>query len=397
MKKFFLFFVFLFFFGGLAHADSLEQARVIKMDKELYDTIVERQDGARWLLQHSRTCTSMSTEWPVQLDLNKAKTIIKILVNFNESCTVFASTPVDAEIPLTEYISSENALVPDHQIVTADLGKQYLLDYGKSCKYMREFKGKNIYLFRNGPTLQTGKSKLYLPGNRGNCRLDKVILKDGADAPAATPKEATVAMALKMPAIQSQAQNNQAYFYWDALPENQVNHVMYGYSRYKLNPSDYSVKQLPNVGRTKNHQLTIKNLANQRSYYFFFAPMDNNNQLGEWTTLSLTPVATEPVFKNEPDPKSFEITITRETDSSFTLSWPSMDNVRRYRTLFFLDGKRQWMHDFPPEETSFNLNKSKAYEGKGLRFEVSTLLKNPMDPSYSDGIYWTLPASGKKK
>lgn len=371
-----------------ASADTLEEARVIKIDKVLHDTIVQRQDGSQWLLQHGRTCTSMSTEWPIQLILDAKEKIIKVKVNFNEFCLVYAATPLDAEIPVDKYLSSDNALVPDHQFETRDQGQAYRLDYGTACKYFREFKtaGSKVYLVRHGRTIASGESEIYLPGNRGHCRVERVETLGVANATVVdTP---TKTAEFKMGQIQYQAQNNQVYFYWDDLPAGQVDYYAYGYSRFSTDPSTYTLKQLPNFGKTKDHKVTITNLANKRLYYFFFAPVNAAGKAGEWTTLAITPINPDPTIKNNPDYEPFDVTVAKEDEATFTMKWPKKANVLKYRIQFFVDGKLQWLKDISPQQTSFTITKRPEYKKKGLRFHVSTLPIDRLGLTYSDGIYW---------
>ncbi|MCK5613005.1 hypothetical protein KAR91_64625 [Candidatus Pacearchaeota archaeon] len=63
--------LFIFFVSiSAVSADRSEKANVIKFDSDKNDLIIQRQDGFKWLIQHNRQCSSMSTEFPVTLISN---------------------------------------------------------------------------------------------------------------------------------------------------------------------------------------------------------------------------------------------------------------------------------------------------------------------------------------
>lgn len=378
-------FVSLFISLQSAQADRLEEARVIRIDSYNNDTIVERLDGSHWLLQHSRTCTSLSTEWPVKLLIDKKEKITKLKVNFNELCAVYTAGPMEDEVKVIKLIRSDNALKPDHQMVLRDGNEEFLIDYPKECKYVREFLDKMVYVYRGGKYLEAGKSILYLPGDRGSCKVERVEALGGK------PDEVELNQPiLKLGEIQQQARNNEVYFYWEPLPQEQILYYAYGHSRHQVDPKEFNnnLTQLPNFGKTKENQATIGKLANGKSYYFFFAPVDKNRQPGAWTTLEVTPVNTAPPPVNRPDLPEFEIQIAEETDAAFLLTWPAMENVKKYRVIFSVDGKRRFMKDLSPNENKITIEKSRFYEGKGLTVTVRTLKLVLTGMSYSDGHYW---------
>jgi hypothetical protein len=366
--------VFIVFPAFFANADYSETAQVIKIDKNTSDTIVQRTDGTKWLIQHNHACNSLSAEFPVSLIITGDK-ITKIKVTSNAVCDVYNAVPYSGEGTFVDVIKSDNELVADHQAEIIWNNKKYLIDYGKGCPYLYDFNGRTVYY----SALDSKGGQMVLPGASGKCPFTFTKTLQTIE----TETQATTAT---ISGLQYQAQNNQVYFYWDKVSDDTKWLYAISYSKYKLDLAMYkSWREMPNVKVMKTNYYTVRNLANGKPYYFYLAAMYTGQDQGPWTEVTATPVAGEKLLNN-PDPEPFEVLMQEKTDS-FRLYWPKKDSARRYYIRFYADGKQEFFKILKPDQTELIIPKDPKYLNKGLRLEVRTI-PLPNKFAVSDGVYW---------
>jgi hypothetical protein len=364
-----------FFLGLPSHADSSEQARVIREDKDNHDLIIERQDGTLWLIQHHYTCTSMTTEFPVNLILVNDK-IAQLKVNFNEVCKVYNAVPYSGEAVLVNRVKSDNLLEPEHEADIVWSGIRYRVDYGSGCEQLREFDGKKLYLSLKGKDLADGS--MVLPADRGQCSIKSAQQLDVEPVPVSNAPA-------KLEEVQFKPGPNSVYFHWKALANDKIM-VAISYSKFEINPDLYPWKGMPNLKYTQSDSYNADLLANDVQYYFYLAAVDTANGAGPWTEVVATPVRGES-FKNNPDPAPFQVKM-EEKPVVFHLTWPAEAAARRFRVSLYANGKPEFSKLVMPSVTAYDVPKTPDYLGKGLRFTVKSLPKEATDPTYSGGLYW---------
>jgi len=373
-----LFLVFVFALVLPAHADYTESVRVIRADKKKNDLIIERKNGERLLLQHNRVCNSMSTEYPVSILWGKNNKIKELKVAFNERCKVYNFGKYAGEMKIEKRILSNNLMVKEHEAEVIYKGKKYKIDYEKGCTYMREFLGKNAYVSLNRNRLKGGT--IYLPGARGMCKIKKADLLGVVEG----QKEETE----PIKELQHQAQNNKVYFYWK---KSELEKPLYliSHSRYKINPEDYTWKQMPKLRYSRRNSYTVRGLANNKTYHFYLAVLTKDKVVSEWKHVELKPKNTSFVYRDSPDLEKFEVTIKEETDDYYLLTWPNKeDDSKRYILQFFVNGKRVTFKYLKANQNEFKIIKKPEYKGKKFRLAIRTLSKKRFGKRYSDGIYW---------
>ena len=381
MKKVYCFllgFIFTFAFIANVRADSMEKVRVIKADKVLYDLIVERVNGERLLIQHNRVCGSMTTEFPVNL-LWSNNIVTKLKVAENEICKVYNFGVYSGDVEVTKRIKSDNLLESEHLAEVIWNDGKYRVDYGDSCKYLREFENKTVYINTSNNGLSG--AKIYLPGNRGVCSVKSAELLEQVDQ-----NEVIIESPVKN--IQYKAENNQSYFYWDKDESGKKWYYLISWSKYKLNADDYQWNQMPNLKLTTNNTYTAKSLANNKNYYFYLSARDEDGNVAPWAEVQVTPIKTTYTFENQPDPEEFEITVQKEENGDFHLNWPDKsEKVKRYIIQFF-NGKREFLKVISGDSTEYTIESKPEYENAKLKFDIRSIPKDQFGVRYYDGIYW---------
>jgi len=372
----FIIFVFSFLFLPNVFADYTEKVKVIKFDKERHDLIVERDDGDRLLIQHNRQCGSMSTEFPVTLIWSGEK-VTQLKVNFNEICKVYNTVSYAGEGELTKLTKSENFLVSDHLGEIIWNNNKYAIDYNEGCRYFWDFLGKRIYF----SSINEKGGEIILPGNRGQCSFDitdhlGIVENTDPNTPEA------------MKGLDYQAQNNQAYFYWERQ-DTEENPLLYliSHSRYKIDTNDFNWREMPSLIRTRRNTFTVRRLQNGRTYYFYLAVVNSNNTAGPWTEAKITPVAPES-FVNKPDIEEFEIEM-EEKEDEFVLTWPEKEEIaKRYFVRFYINGKQEYFKILKTDKNEFSIPKKPEYANKRMRLTVRTIPKRRSNPRFYDGHFW---------
>lgn len=360
-------------------ASKMEKARLIRTNNQYHDSIIERSNGERWLIQHHRKCSSMSSEFPITL-VWSGDEMTQMKIGFNEICEIYNAIPYFGEARLMKLFKSENLIIPDHEAELIWKGKRHLVDYGEGCNYLKDFLNKRVYLYFENESAKN--ATLVQPGHRGQCPITfkdelEIVKDENSDAPH------------KLHGLDHQAQNNQVYFYWEH-PKERKERLRYliSYSRYEIDPDDYnSWREMPNIKVALRNSYTVKRLANGRQYYFYLAAMNSNGAIGKWTAIESTPVAPPPQKKYGYMPEKFEIELS-ENDTYYTLKWPEKEHAKRYRVLFYIDGKLTYFKFHDIGENKFRVEKQKINEGRKYKLMVRTIPKDRYGPRLRDGHYW---------
>lgn len=365
-------------FSSNASADSTEKATVVRVDKSTSDLIVTRADGTKWLIQHNRLCTTMSTEFPVSLIITGDK-ITQLKVNFNEICKVYYAYPYTGDGAFLTVHKSENQIVADHEAEIMWNNKKYLIDFGKGCPYLFTYAGKMVY-YNFSVTPDKGGTMI-LPGASGQCPITFTKVLETLSAPDTADK-------VGITGLQTQAQNNQVYLYWDKVTAEGKWFYVFSYSKSKLDLASYATwRAMPNARMLTANSYTVPNLGNGIPYNFYIAAVQEGKDPGPWLQATVTPIA-DPldITKGTPDPDVFEVKMEEKTDS-FRLYWPLREDARRYNVFFYVDGKREFYKILKQAQGEIIIKKDPKYLNKGLRLEVKTV-PLPNKPHFSDGIYW---------
>lgn len=380
MKKRNLFLLLAFFiFAALpVYADSLESVRVIKFWDFTDDMVIERNTGERLLIQHNRMCSTMSTEFPMQLVWDNDE-ITKAKVASNELCNVYNFGPYSSDIVISKRIPVVNSLTVEHLAEVEWQGDRYEIDYGKGCTYLRDYVGKTAYVYT--PRNSLNGATLYLPKARGECEIKSATFLETVE-PASSVTESPIKN------LQYKAENNQVFFAWDTFPENETWLVLIAHSKYQLNPDEYTLSQLPNLRRSRYNYLRILQLMNDQEYYFYITAGNGKGDLAPWTEIPVTPIQTIRRFVNNPDPEPFEIEMT-EADDAFHLVWPDKEeHSRKYLIMVYIDGARQIFKLIDGTDNFFDVEKKPEWATSRFRMTVRSIPKVPTGLRYFDSIFW---------
>lgn len=379
-KRTLLLFLILFILvAAPVYADSLESVRVIKFWDATDDLVVERNSGERLLIQHNRTCMTMSTERPMQILWDGDK-ITQAKVAFNEICDVNNFGPYSSELKITERIPSINAMTAEHLAKVQWKGDLYEIDYGEGCRYLRDYVGSTAYVYTPKEDTLNGAT-LYLPKARGQCEIQSADFLEAVE-PASSVTESPIKN------LGYKAENNQVFFSWDKFPENEKWLVLVAYSKYQLNPDEYTLQQIPNLKRSRFNYLRIFQLVNDQPYYFYVTASNAAGELAPWREIEITPVQTIKKVINNPDPEPFEVEMT-ENDDAYHLVWPDKSSQSgRYLIMVYVDGVRQIFKIISGDQNYFDLEKKPEWKDVGLRFTVRSIPKAPTGQKYFDGIFW---------
>lgn len=361
-----------------AYADSLESVRVIKFWDATDDLVVERASGERLLLQHNRVCSTMSTEFPMQI-LWTGEKITQAKVAANELCAVYNFGPYSTDLIISKRIPSSNILMPEHLAQVDWNGGRYEIDYGEGCKYLKDFEGATAYAYT--PQNNLKGATLYLPQARGECEIASATLLETLNTTPAVAESPIKNLRYK-------AENNQVFFTWDAFPEGQPWSVLVAHSKYQLDPNGYTLEQLPNLKWSHLTSLKVMQLVNDQPYYFYVSARNVNGDLAPWTEMQITPIQTTRRIVNNPDPELFEVSMT-ETDAAYHLTWSDKSTeTRKYMMIVYVNGKREIFKYVDGTQNYFDLAKKPEWSGVNFRVTVRSIPAKATGPRFFDGIFW---------
>ena len=380
MKKRNLFFlVALLIFAALpVYADSLESVRVIKFWDDTDDLVVERASGERLLIQHSRTCMTMSTERPMSILWDDDK-ITQAKVAFNELCTVKNYGPYSSELTISKRIPSNNAFTAEHLAEVDWKGGRYEIDFGEGCQYLRDYIGQTAYVYTPNTGLEG--ATLYLPKARGQCEITSATFLEQLESESSVTESPIKNLGYK-------AENNQVFFSWDKFPEDETWLVLVAYSKYQLNPDEFTLQQLPHLRRSRYNFMRVFQLVNDQPYYFYITASNADGELAPWREIQITPILTRRRLVNQPDPDPFEIEMT-ERDDSYHLVWPDkQEDSRKYLIMLYIDGQREIFKLIDGTDNFFDLKKKPEWESSRFRMTVRSIPHKPTGKRHFDSIFW---------
>jgi len=352
--------------------------RVVKFWDASDDLIVERATGEKLLLQHNHLCSSMSTEFPMQILWSNGK-VTEAKVAANEICDVYNYGPYSSDLIISKRIPSSNLLTTEHLAEVDYLGDRYEIDYKEGCKYLRDFVGKTAYVYT--PQGGLDDATLYLPQARGQCEITSAKLLENLQ-PASGVTESPIKN------LGYVAENNQVFFTWDAFPVGEPWTVLVTYSKFKLNPSQYTLEQLPNLKWARLTTLRILQLVNDQPYYFYITARNAKSELAPWTEMLITPIQTTRRIINTPDPEPFEIVMT-DTDNAYHLSWPDKSTAtRNYMINIYVNGKREIFKLVDSTKNFFDVEKKPEWAGAEFKMTVRSIPVKASGLRYFDGIFW---------
>jgi hypothetical protein len=361
-----------------AYAESLESVRVVKFWDATDDMVVQRETGEKLLLQHNRICNTMSTEFPIQI-LWSGEKVTEAKVAANEICKVYNFGPYSSDLIISKRIPSSNALTTEHFAEVDWNGGRYQIDYAEGCKYLREYVGETAYVYT--PKSDLTGATLYLPQARGECEIASATLLEKL-APASNVVESPIKN------LGYVAENNQVFFTWDAFPKDEPWLVLVTYSKYQMDPSGYTLEQLPNLKRSHTQTLKVLGLVNDQPYYFYISAKNGDGDLAPWKEIPITPARTARRIINNPDPELFEVTMT-ETADAYHLVWPDKGaETRKYMMTIYVNGKREVFKYVDNTQNYFDLEKKPEWSGASFRVTVRSVPAKPTGTRYFDGVFW---------
>lgn len=360
------------------YADSLESVRVIKFWDATDDLVVERNTGEMLLIQHNRMCSTMSTEFPMQIVWDGGE-ITQAKVASNEICDVYNYGPYSSDLIISKRIPSSNSLTVEHLAEVDWKGDRYEIDYGEGCMYLRDYVNHVAYVYT--PRNSLDGATLYLPKARGECEIKSATFLETVE-PASSILESPIKN------LRFKAENNQVFFTWDAFPEDETWIVLIAHSKYQLNPDEFTLSQLPNLRRARYNSLRILQLMNDQQYYFYITAGNGEGELAPWMEIPVTPIQTILRFINNPDPEPFEIEMT-ETEEAFHLVWPDKEeHTRKYLIMVYVDGVREIFKLIEGTDNFFDVEKRPEWATSRFRMTVRSIPKVPTGLKYFDSIFW---------
>jgi hypothetical protein len=133
---------------------------------------------------------------------------------------------------------------------------------------------------------------------------------------------------------------------WRVAKDNVgIDHYIVSYNDGYLNTKTIPAQNMPNQIETQNTYLTIDDLENNETYFFWVLAVDTSGNMGDqWSTIArATPKASvlsdDMVSSGESD---MNLRIEAETSRSFLIRWDKIPNVNHYTVILETDGDREF-------------------------------------------------------
>lgn len=298
MKKLLFFLIGAVLFPTLALAESGVSERVTVQAMPGKNTVVVTRNAnlttpETWQLHVKNGCADQLAEGKtITLDifgeLNGHRDTLKTSNFYN--CAIDQAERVNYAYNVqTVYNDKTSGILMDSS------GIRYMVNYQPGCKNLFAYRQKNVYLWTHKPALNVG-DYLVLPEKSGKCQLTYVekIVDKKKEATAAKGDSIRPTSVRNAKAIPGSAG---AHLYWHAATDNKkVSHYLVAISEFPVNlERKPEAKEFSQIATTPFNYITIPNLRNEWTYYFYIKTVDTaGNVSSDWVPLEATPKSSLP-------------------------------------------------------------------------------------------------------
>lgn len=357
-------------FMGITHAayETTEQTNILFLNKQTRNLVIER-DQALWMLYYSGICDEMQQGGTVTLvitgDLNGNSDYLKI--NEYRQCKIEQVEKITGRLSV-DYVYNGNT----DAFVTDPKGTQFEVEYDSRCQGIPRYWKDYVYVYQYGSVLAKD-DKIFLPRHEGECPLLHVQK---------VPKGYEVAKTLetgdKIPPdlvrdVSAVPANASITVNWTAASDNVgVAYYWVSYSRYHIDPKDYSLLNMPNLTRSNSNHLTISKLQNGVSYFVYVLAVDKSGNVSPaWSPeVKVSPSASIGQIPQEATGK-LNLRKISESAQSFFFVWNWIPGTERQNVILTSNDKvDQVIYDYL--KYSFRVTRTDALAGKTLVLTVKS-------------------------
>ena len=325
-----------------AHADFSEKIQIDEVNNRKSVVITHPHTDETYLLYLGSGCDDLEEGQAVTLvvkgNLNANGDSIK--VDYLHKCDIQQAEKFTQKLYI-KYVLSSNT----RTWIVEESGEEHFMYYSETCRAMPGYWKEHVYVLQGASNELRKGDKVYLPNNAGQCWItymqntpsyksrQQTEIKSGDDI----QKPSTVAKVKASPG------NGKVHLSWLVGKDNVgIDHYIVSYNDGYLNTKDIPDQNMPNQTETQNTYLTIDNLTNNKTYYFWVSAVDTSGNISDlWSTISrATPKATvDMVSSGESD---MNLRIEAESSRSFLIRWDKIPNVNRYTVILETDGNREF-------------------------------------------------------
>ena len=317
--------------GSVLAASSSERMKILKVDNENRNLVVEDSSGTTWLI-HSKGCWASFIEGgraniSMTNELDGYKDIIKI--NAYQSCSIDQAEEINSYFKI-----QSNNYARTEVIIEGEDGKRFRVQHGEGCTAASGFTHDTLYVRQYGKTIQKN-DKLFVPKNYGSCYatyVTEIIPEDKEEEINGKDKTApsNVGWAKAVP------RKNGALVYWALAKDNvAIDHYIIGWQKDEIhNIKNWSTDEdMDNQVTSKQRNVEIENLESDEDYYFYVIAVDTSgNRSSNWSTGAHARTKSS-IQEDEEAPykiPEIEIQKTLEKDKWILFEWNFINGTRYY-------------------------------------------------------------------
>lgn len=350
----------------LVQADFMYRIQIDEVINRRNIIITHPETDEKYLLHLESGCGELEDGQNVSLSirgrLNSNYDIIKI--DAMHRCNI------DFAEKFTQKLFLDLVLHGNEAYVTDESGQKYFITYTDFCRSMPRYWKDYIYVFQTRPALAKG-AKIFLPNKDGQCSIDYVrkiqpYVTEEPEEPDADKKVPTT-----VTRVRAFPRNGKVSLSWRPAQDNVgISHYIVSYSPYKIRTESIPVKNMPNQIQATNTYLTIENLKNDETYFFYVLAVDtSNNVSSRWSQVAeATPRSS--ILPDEPSViYKLNLRMAQETPRSFLFEWDHSPIVNRYSVVVEADKTRILALTGYPRH-SIRVLKRDSQKGKQLTLKV---------------------------
>ena len=328
-----------------AHADFSEKIQIDEVNSRKSVVITHPYTYETYLLYLGSGCDDLEEGQEVTLvvkgNLNSNGDSIK--VDFLHKCDI-QQAEIFTQKLYVKYVLNGNT----RAWVVEESGKEHFMYYSDNCRAMPGYWKDHIYALQGSSSELRKGDKIFLPNDAGQCWI--TYLQNTPSYKSRQQTETSAGGDIQKPStvtkVKASPGNGRVHLSWLVGKDNVgIDHYIVSYNDGYLNIKDIPDQNMPNQTETQNTYLTIDDLENNKTYYFWVSAVDTSGNISDlWsTTARATPKATvlsdDMVSSGESD---MNLRIEVESSRSFLIRWDKIPNVNRYTVILETDGDREF-------------------------------------------------------
>ena len=350
------------------YADILYRIQIDEVINRRNILITHPETNEKYLLRLKSGCGDIQTNQNVFLSIRGALDSSNDIIKED----AWHQCGIDWAEKFTQKLYVEHVSHGNQARIADELGQKYFITYTDACRAMPSYRDTYIYVLQGANYLRQG-DKIFLLNYDGQCSISYVrkVETDVTEIPEEPVGDTRVPTSVVR--VKAFPMNGKVFLSWSAARDNVgISHYIVSYNTYKIRTKGIPIQEMPNQIQTEDTHLTVENLENEETYYFYVLAVDTSGNVSSRWSMAAKATPKSSILSDELTPSgtySLNVRIANESPRSFLIRWNHHPMVTRYSVIFEVDGQRVFTRTGYTKRY-IRILKKESREGKPLTLKV---------------------------